>query len=448
MRLPVSSRMLLVAAAFTLHSPSASAQSVADTLDLSEAVQAALATDARLDAASARLEQAEAARGVAAAGRLPFVSSAASAIRYGEPMIVAPLHRLDPEHLPDFDPTLVQGRVLVSQLLYDGGAVSARVRGARSAEDAARASIDDVRSAVLEELAEAYLSVLSARDVLLAGRGRVLDLEAELERASLMFDEGATPRLALLRAQSELSAARAEVDAAQARLGLMEAVLALRMGVPSDGIATRPLRDVATLAAPSQPSPGETPGDPAAVVAARARVAAADARAAEAVAARRPRLSATGAIQEFGGGSTEFSTEWQGGVQVEYPIFTGGATGQAVERARAEVRESEAELAEVQRAIAEATLVASATWREALARAAALEDLVTTLDELVRVERLALSEGAGVQRDFLDAAASLAEARARLAQARRAAVLAEVRLARATGRLSPEWLAARTGVAR
>ena len=64
-------------------------------------------------------------------------------------------------------------------------------------------------------------------------------------------------------------------------------------------------------------------------------------------------------------------------------------------------------------------------------------------EELVRIERLALEDGAGVQSDFLDAAASLAEARAGFAQARRAALLAQIRLARAAGQLTPEWLSDR-----
>jgi outer membrane protein TolC len=420
----------------------AAAAQTADTLHLAEAARAAVASDPRLAGAAARLDQARATRGVAAAGRRPSVASSALVVRHGEPMIVAPLHRLDPEHLPDFDPTLVQGRAVVSQLLYDGGAVSGRVRAAEGTEEAARASMRDVSAAVLEELVAAYVGVLNQRDVLIAESERALDLEAELDRASRMFDEGASPRLALLRAGSELSASRAEVEAARARLRLAEATLASRMDVPPEEVASRPLRDILTLAEAGAPPGAGAPEEPPAVAAARARVAAAAARVSEAAASRRPRLFATGAIQEFGGGSTEFSTEWLAGVQIEYPIFSGGATGHAIERARAELREAEAELAEVRRVHAEGALEAGAARSEALARAAALEDRVSALEELVRVERLALEEGAGVQRDFLDAAGSFAEARAGLGQARRAALLAEVRLARLTGVLGPEWLEA------
>jgi outer membrane protein TolC len=354
-------------------------------------------------------------------------------------MVVSPLHGFDPLNPPAFDPTLIQGRVAVSHVLYDGGARGARVAGARGLEAASEAGLADVRAAALEELAEAFLGVLSARDVLLAERERVRELEAEHLRASQLFDEGAAPRLALLRAGSELSAARAEADAAQARVTLAESTLARRMGVPTESLASRFLTDVSP-GGPTNVDQPEAPGVPPLVAAARERAGAAAARVTEAAAAHRPRLTATGALQEFGGGSSEFNTEWQGGLQIEYSIFNGGATRHAVELARAELREAEAQVTEAERAVADARDAAEAARVEALARSAALADAVASLEELVRVERLALEEGAGVQRDFLQAAASLAEARSGLAQARRASVLAEVRLARVSGALTADWL--------
>jgi outer membrane protein TolC len=67
----------------------------ADTLRLATAVQAALGSDPRVSAAAARLGQAGAARGVAAAARLPTLSTSALVNRFGEPMVVAPLHGFD-----------------------------------------------------------------------------------------------------------------------------------------------------------------------------------------------------------------------------------------------------------------------------------------------------------------------------------------------------------------
>ncbi|MGH7504048.1 MAG: hypothetical protein ACRELX_00280, partial [Longimicrobiales bacterium] len=56
------------------------------------------------------------------------------------------------------------------------------------------------------------------------------------------------------------------------------------------------------------------------------------------------------------------------------------------------------------------------------------------------VERLAADAGAGVQTDYLLAESELLDTRAALSAARYAEVVARVELARATGRLSLDWL--------
>jgi outer membrane protein TolC len=170
------------------------------------------------------------------------------------------------------------------------------------------------------------------------------------------------------------------------------------------------------------------------------RATAAGAAVREARAAYRPRISAMGIVQELGGGETRFSTEWQGGIQVEYPLFTGGSRSQALERSRAELEQALAEVELAARQVEEGALAASAAEEEALARAAALDQAVRSFEELVRVEALALAEGAGVQLDFLRAQAGLLEARSGRAIARRTATLAVIRRARILGYLTVEWI--------
>jgi outer membrane protein TolC len=65
---------------------------------------------------------------------------------------------------------------------------------------------------------------------------------------------------------------------------------------------------------------------------------------------------------------------------------------------------------------------------------------VERFSEVVRVQKLLLDEGAGTQTDYLNAEADLLAVRASLADTRHAAILARVDLARAAGRLTPEWL--------
>ena len=60
---------------------------------------------------------------------------------------------------------------------------------------------------------------------------------------------------------------------------------------------------------------------------------------------------------------------------------------------------------------------------------------------VARVEQLLLEVGTGTQVDYLAAEAELAATRAAVVEARTLALVAEVELARATGALTPAWIA-------
>src|SRR5688572_8102529 len=108
--LSIGRRILQVMAAVLLLSvPVASAE--AQSLTLADALDAALASHPSLRAAALRVDAADARVDVARAQLRPSALSAASLTQFQEPMVVAPLHGLDPLNPPEFDRTLLQGRV-------------------------------------------------------------------------------------------------------------------------------------------------------------------------------------------------------------------------------------------------------------------------------------------------------------------------------------------------
>jgi outer membrane protein TolC len=272
----------------------------------------------------------------------------------------------------------------------------------------------------------------------------VISLGSELRRAGQLFDEGRAPRVQVLRAEAALSRASADREAAAARSELAVHRLVRVSGLPAERVAAARL-------VPVEPAPGPVP-DRAEVLAIARRanpsVARATARASAAAAgvtaarsAWLPRLSIGGTYSTYGASNLAFAPEWNLGVQVAYPLFTGGSRLRAAERAAAELDAAMAELAVVERQVedgADAMLVAH---RTALARATALEAAVAQSAEVARIEALALEAGAGLQTDYLRAAAELLVARAELAEARRAVAEAHIGLARAMGRLDPERVA-------
>ena len=175
---------------------------------------------------------------------------------------------------------------------------------------------------------------------------------------------------------------------------------------------------------------------------------AARARLDQARASRLPSLKAAAGLLNFGSGQGEYVTEWQAGLKVSWPLFTGGARTAAIQRAEADLRVAEGELAQARLGVAAELDAADAAWREAVARADALAASVTQWEEVARVEALSLENGAGVQQDYLRAQAALFQARAGHARARFDMILALVGRARAQGVLDRAWMATALEMAR
>lgn len=425
---------MLVAASAILMTPRGVA---AQALTLRDAARLALRSHPAPMAADARTTAAAADESAVHAAYLPSVSGTAGLTRFEEPMVVAPLHGFDPSQPPDFDRTLVQSQLGVEYTLFEGGGRGARARGAgaRTASSAFRE--ESTRMALIEAVAKAYLGVLSTREVREAAARQVEALESESDRARQRLDEGVAARVDVLRAEAAELDARAGLATADANADLAVRALARLVGLEPDSLTGRTFVEVAPASA--LPTPGEGAQDPR-VRAARSAVDAARARTDQESAIRFPTLKATTGLLNYGSWAGAFVTEWQAGLRLSWPIFTGGARGAAIDRARAELRAAEEELRVAELDAAGAVDRAEAQLTAAAARTRALSASVSQWEEVTRIEALSLETGAGAQQDYLRAVAALFQARAGHAQARYDQVLALVAGARARGILDPEWL--------
>jgi outer membrane protein len=414
----------------------ASGSARGQALTLSEAVDAAIASHPALRAAELRVDAADARVGIARAQLLPAALSSATLTTFEEPMIVAPLHRLDQAHLPVFDRTLLQGRVGLEYTLFDGGARGALIRTSEAAREAARERFRAAQADLLTEVTAAYLAALSAREVHQAALRQVASLESERTRSDQRFDEGTVARVETLRAEAALQGARADEASAGARVALTERSLARAMGLDPEALAARPFADVAWV---SDAAAAVDATDPR-VAAARRSVDAARGRVAQERATRLPVVRGNAAMLGYASGEWDPSAEWQAGVSVSWPISTGGARAAAIRQAEAELAAEEQLLRSTELAIAAELDQADAAILEASARTQALAAAVTQWEEVARIEALGLSEGAGVQSDFLRAEAALFQARAALSRARYDEVLGHVRRARTQGTLDRTWM--------
>ncbi len=414
-----------------------------DTLTLSAAVRAALETHPALALPSAERDRSAAIVGEVRATRFPRVTTEWLGVRHQEPMIVAPLHGFDPRTPPDFNRTLVQGNLAVSWMLFDGGARGARIARAEAVAAAAEASVDVARAELITRAARAYLSVAGARETTAALRAQVATLDAERTRVLRFEAEGRVARVAVLRAEAALSRAQADLAAQRARLREAESDLARLVTLRAERIAAL------TLVAPEARFEPPRPRDELLALAratndevarARRHVEAAQSAVAEARATFLPTVLVAGRYNAFGSAGGDATAEWQGGVQLSWPVFTSGQRTNGVARATAELAAAGHALRLAELEVEAAVDHALTALAEADARVAALDAAVAQYEAVLDVERLALEAGAGVQTDFLAAEAALFDARSARTSAAYAGQLARIELARATGELTLDWL--------
>jgi outer membrane protein len=440
-----ASRLVVCAVAVmgSFTEPAGAQTSPAGTLTLADAVEAALRSHPAAEVARAQREGASARLGQARAAWLPSLGIDGTLARFQEPMVVAPLHGFDPTNPPEFDRTLLQGNLSVGYTLFDGGARSARIRRAEAGEGGAKAGEEGTAMELAFQASEAYLAVLTWREVLEASSRQREALEAERRRVAQFLGEGKAARVDLLRVDAALSRTEAEEISARAELELAFGRLARLTTLPGDGVR-------ASTLVPLRLSPTRDP-DPETVLElarsrnphlsrAREELAAATAGVREAESAWLPRLEAGARYSDYGTLTGGHTLEWQGSLRLTYPIFSGGARRAEVQRARADARvvRERLRLAELQ--VGEGVEAALAAVKETRALRAAFESAVNQSEEVARIEALALETGAGVQTDFIRAEAELLQVRAGLARARHGEILARIRLALATGELTLRWL--------
>ena len=127
-------------------------------------------------------------------------------------------------------------------------------------------------------------------------------------------------------------------------------------------------------------------------------------------------------------------------MQLQYPLFTGGARRAAIAAAGAEAQASSADAELAALDIGRNLDQARSDVEEARARGASLDIAVRRFAEVVRIRKLTLETGTGTQVDYLDAEADLLDAQAHLIDSRHREIVARSALALHTGQLDLEWL--------
>lgn len=429
----------LVAVATVTLAVAASAEAgqltLADAIERSIAASPSVAIAAsRIDAASASIDEAEAAR-------WPRISVNGSVFQYEEPMVVTPFHGFGPGMFPEFDDTLLQSSLNVELLVWDGGGTPARIRASEADEKAARSSEVAARDALIVRTAATYLTVLIRTHQLESHDARIEALEAEKERVRQWIGVGRAAEVDRLRIEAALAAATAERSSVATGLETAKRDLVRLLGIDEDATSI----EVADVRLTEW-----NPGDREAIAASAIDNNPAVARARDELRQREasvtlarsiyfPQVRAVGSWLQFSDDSFSFDDEWNVGIRVRVPIWDGGVTSARVARARSSVLAAREQIRLEELRVLDHLDASLASLADADANVESLEVAVSRFEEVARIENLRLTAGAGTQADYLRSEADLLQARAGLAAARYRRVLARIELGRVLGRLDPSW---------
>jgi multidrug efflux system outer membrane protein len=406
---------------------------------LDRLIEEALANNASVMLALARVDEARAALGMTSAEQLPYVT--ASATRSRTRLSQRGATPLPPGFDPERNDTRVSADVSYEIDLW--GRLRNATQAARAELLATEAARETVRIALTSDVAQGYFA-LRALDAQLAATRRSLAtrteaLELQKKRAQL----GDISEYDYRQLEADVAAERAQVPVLEQQRAQQENALAVLLGRSPKAIyegaleaGADPEGETVAIVVPGG-LPSELLLRRPDLVQAEQTLIAANARVAVARAAYFPRISLTGSLGSESVALSDLFTGpagiWQAAIAVSQPIYGGGRFDAQVEAAGARERQA---LAQYRLAIQSAfrevrnALIAQAKARE---RLAAEGDRAAALRATLRFARLRYQNGMTSQLEVLDAERNLLAAEQNRIDARRSQRAAIADLFKALG---------------
>lgn len=423
-------RSLAAAAALATASGLACAQS------LGELLEAARGYDATYLSARALAESAQFRAAQAEALLRPSVGLTGAATRQEiDPPVVAA------GHLNNLQAG-IQGR----QSLYNA-ASQASVEQARRSLESAAAELEAAEQDLILRVAQAYFDVLAARDTLATVQASKRATAEQLASARRNFEVGNATITDTREAQARFDLISAQEIAAENDLRTKRIAL--------DQLVDRRGADPRGLTAPPN-LPGVQPSDPEAWVsraleahpAVRRTTVALDVARLETAKARagsRPTVDAVGSVSTsrstgtsylLSGGRPGSTTSASIGVQLNLPLYTGGAVQNRIQETLRLEDKARNDLEAARRGVAQGTRQAYFGLQSGLAQVGALEAAEASSALALEATQTGYRVGVRVNLDVLNAQTQLFQTRRDLARARYDVLLGQLRLRQASGQLT------------
>jgi len=318
------------------------------------------------------------------------------------------------------------------------------IEQARKSLETAQADLETAEQDLILRLTQAYLDVLAAQDVLATTRASKAATAEQLASARRNFEVGTATITDTREAQARFDLGTAQEIVADNDLRTKR--LALDQLVGRAGVQPRPLVVPVVLpgTTPTNPEEWVTVADAQHPSVRRARVAleVANLETAKARAGELPTVDAVASLGSSRGSGSAVSvggitTSSSLGVQLNWPLYTGGATQNRIKETLVLEEKSRNDLEAARRGVTQATRVAFFGVQSGLAQVKALEAAEASTKLQLEATQLGYKVGVRVNLDVLNAQTQLFTTQRDLAKARYDVLLNTLKLRQASGQLAP-----------
>jgi outer membrane protein len=417
------------------------APQLALTLTLDDAIARALASNHRIDEASARREASEAVTAGRRAAMRPQIATSAGYTNTNHVEtfgILLPNNQLRVIY-PDI-PNNYRSRLDLQYPLYTGGRLNALLAASRKDADA---TVDDVEALTADirlEVTRSFWNLVVAGDSATVLDESLTRMQAHLRDVRNQLEAGLVPPSDVLSVEAQASRQRMLSIQAHSARDVAEADLGRLVDVPP-GTAIQPTAvlepvGIDTTFESLLAQARERRRDRQALL---DRLAGADLRVQAAAAGKRPTIGVLGGLDYANPNPRIFPRQgvwkesWDASVNITWPLFDGGRTSAEVAEAAAVRRALQARLDELDSGMSLEIRQRIAEIQASRAAIAAAEDSVRAATEAQRVIGERFSAGVATSTDVLDAQLVVLQASLDRTQALANAHLADARLHRAIG---------------
>jgi outer membrane protein len=336
-----------------------------------------------------------------------------------------------------------QAALQLTQPIYDAKSRSDK-KQLQQQSDLAEVSHRNAQQDLMQRVSEAYFNVLLAQENLRVAQAEKGAVSMQRDRAKARFDVGRGKITEVQETQARHDSVLAKEVSAQSTLALRQAQYQELTGVPAIGLA-----DLRVGFVPAPPQPDNLQAwqlkgleQNAGVLAKRGELAIATFEISKYRLERRPTIDLVASYTHEGqnGGlsptvSPDSSRAGVIGLQLNVPLYTGGAISSKQREAVAKKGQAEQELSAAQRDARLQVQDAYLAVKTGVARIAALEQSLLSAQTALEATTLGRDVGTRTELDVLDAQQRVYSTQLELAQARNEYLIGRIRLAYAAGEL-------------